>query len=96
MENMKKRQLRLNVEEILDEYVNGMYDDDYPQMTIEECREYVKSQVYDRKAYGNGFTAIFPLLSLTMTGKTRVTESLPPSGTTGQEVNTRLKPCPIL
>jgi hypothetical protein len=56
MENMKMRQLRLNVEEIIDEYVNGMYDDNYPEMTIEECREYVKSQVYDRKAYGNGFT----------------------------------------
>ena len=53
----RKKQLQLNVEEILDEYYNGMYDypEDYPKMTIKECREYVLDQVYDIESNGNGY-----------------------------------------
>ena len=53
-----QKQLQNNVEEVLDEYLNGMYDypDEYPQMTVEECREYVTSQIYDIKSNGGGMT----------------------------------------
>ena len=53
-----QKQLQRNVEEVLDEYCNGMYDypDEYPEMTIGECREYVTSMIYDMKSNGNGIT----------------------------------------
>ena len=56
--NARKIQLQNNVEEVLDEYLNGMYDrpEDYPEMTLEECREYVTSQIYDMKSNGGGHT----------------------------------------
>ena len=56
MENAK--QLQLNVECILDSYLNGMYDypEEYPKLTKDECRQYVIEQVYDLKDYGNGHT----------------------------------------
>lgn len=53
-----KRQLKYNVEEVLDMYYNGMCDnpEDYPEMTIEECREYVTSEIYNMKSDGHGHT----------------------------------------
>lgn len=55
----KEKQLQYNVEEVLDMYLNGMYDygeEDYPEMTIEECREYVTSEIYDMRSDGHGHT----------------------------------------
>ena len=55
----KIQQLKNNVEEILDMYNNGMSDygeDEYPQMTIEECRNYVIEELYDMKSNGSGHT----------------------------------------
>lgn len=54
----KEKQLQYNVEEVLDMYLNGMYDypDDYPEMTKEECREYVTSEIYDMRSDGGGHT----------------------------------------
>lgn len=51
-------QLQNNVEKVLDEYCNGMLDfpEDYPEMTIDECREYVVDQIYDMKYDGHGHT----------------------------------------
>jgi len=39
-------------------YLNGMYDypEEYPEMTKEECRKYVTSQIYDMRSDGNGHT----------------------------------------
>lgn len=56
--NIKEKQLRLNVEEVLDMYYNGMldYPEDYPEMTIDECRKYVTDQIYDMKSDGHGNT----------------------------------------
>ena len=53
-----QKQLKNNVEEVLDEYLNGMedYPDEYPEMTIDECREYVTSIIYDIKSNGRGIT----------------------------------------
>lgn len=53
-----KRQLQLNVEAVLDLYLNGMTDDpdEYPEMTKEQCRDYVTSQIYDMKDWGGGRT----------------------------------------
>lgn len=55
---IRKMQLQNNVEQIIDEYLNGMYDypEDYPEMTVEECREYVTSQIYNMKSDGHGHT----------------------------------------
>lgn len=54
----RKKQLQYNVEEVLDMYYNGMmdYPEDYPEMTIEECRDYVCNQIYDMKSDGHGHT----------------------------------------
>ena len=54
----KEKQLQYNVEEVLDMYYNGTLDfpKDYPEMTIEECREYVTSEIYDMKSDGHGHT----------------------------------------
>lgn len=54
----REKQLQFNVEEVLDMYYNGMmdYPEDYPEMTIDECREYVIDQIYDMKSDGNGHT----------------------------------------
>lgn len=54
----RDKQLQHNVEEVLDEYYNGMcdYPDEYQEMTIEECREYVTDQIYDMKSDGGGRT----------------------------------------
>lgn len=54
----RKIQLQNNVEQVIDEYLNGMYDypEDYPEMTVEDCREYVASQIYDMKSDGHGTT----------------------------------------
>ena len=56
--NIKQKQLQNNVEQVVDEYLNGMYDypEDYPEMTIEECRKYVTEQIYDMKSNGHGRT----------------------------------------
>ena len=54
-----KQQLRNNVERVLDEYYNGMSDfgeEEYPQMSVDECREYVTSQIYDMLDNGSGHT----------------------------------------
>lgn len=53
-----QRQLQYNVEQVLDEYYNGMedYPEEYPEMTIEECRKYVTEQIYDMKSNGSGHT----------------------------------------
>lgn len=49
--------LRNNIEEVLGEYMNGMsdYPDEYPQMSLEEAREYCTSQIYDM-VHVDGFT----------------------------------------
>ncbi len=55
----KLQQLKNNVEEVLDMYSNGMSDyglDEYPEMTVDECREYVTGQIYDMKSNGSGYT----------------------------------------
>ena len=54
----KEKQLQYNVEEVLDMYYNGTLDfpEDYPEMTIEECRKYVTSEIYDIKSDGHGHT----------------------------------------
>lgn len=54
----RKIQLQNNVEQVIDEYLNGTYDfpEEYPEMTLEECREYVTSQIYDMKSNGHGHT----------------------------------------
>lgn len=54
----RKMQLQNNVEQVIDEYLNGIYDypEEYPEMTLEECREYVTSQIYDMKSNGHGHT----------------------------------------
>lgn len=54
--NARKMQLQNNVEQVIDEYLNGIYDypEEYPEMTLEECREYVTSQIYDMKSNGHG------------------------------------------
>lgn len=51
-------QLSRNVEEVLDEYYNGMEDcpDDYPALTEKEVLRYTSSLIYDRKVLGNGTT----------------------------------------
>ena len=56
--NARKMQLQNNVEQVIDEYLNGIYDfpEEYPEMTLEECREYVTSQIYDMKSNGHGHT----------------------------------------
>ena len=56
--NIMEQQLRKNVEEVLDEYLNGMYDypEDYPEMTIDECRKFVTEQIYNMKSNGGGHT----------------------------------------
>lgn len=53
-----QRQLQYNVEQVLDEYYNGMedYPEEYPEMTLEECRQYVTEQIYDMKSNGHGVT----------------------------------------
>ena len=43
----RKMQLQNNVEQVIDEYLNGIYD--YPE-------EYVTSQIYDMKSNGHGHT----------------------------------------
>ena len=50
----REKQLQYNVEKVLDMYYNGMCDEPeyYPEMTIEECREYVTDQIYDMKSNG--------------------------------------------
>lgn len=55
---IREKQLQNNVEQVIDEYLNGMYDypEEYPEMSIEECREYVTSQIYDMKSNGHGHT----------------------------------------
>lgn len=55
---MSISQLKLNVEEVLDEYLNGMedYPDDYPSLTEDEAIRYATSLIYDRKVIGNGMT----------------------------------------
>lgn len=55
---MSISQLKLNVEEVLDEYLNGMedYPDDYPSLTEDEAIRYATSLIYDRKVIGNGTT----------------------------------------
>ena len=52
----KQEQLQYNVEEVLDMYYNGTLDnpENYPEMTIEECREYVTNEIYDMKYDGFG------------------------------------------
>lgn len=50
----KEKQLRLNAEEIIYEYENGIHDCGYEQMTEEELIKYVLSQVYDIKSNGDG------------------------------------------
>lgn len=54
----RKMQLQNNVEQVIDEYLNGIYDypEEYLEMTLEECREYVTSQIYDMKSNGHGHT----------------------------------------
>lgn len=55
----KLQQLKNNVEEVLDMYYNGVIDEGeeaYPQMTIEECRQYVIDQIYDMRSNGGGHT----------------------------------------
>lgn len=54
----KEKQLQLNVEMVIDQYYNGMedYPEDYPEMTIEECRKYVLDQIYDMKVFSAGIT----------------------------------------
>ena len=53
----REKQLRLNAEALLGEYLNGMCDcgeEEYPPMSRDECREWVVSQVYDMTSYGDG------------------------------------------
>lgn len=56
--NKDEKQLKLNVEAVLDMYLNGMCDepDIYTEMSKTECRMYVIGQIYDMKDYGNGRT----------------------------------------
>lgn len=52
-------QLKVNVEECLEMYSNGMSDygeGEYPQMTIDECRQYVTSEIYNFMSDGHGRT----------------------------------------
>ena len=51
-----KEQLRLNVEYILDEYLNGMsdYPEEYGEMSVDECRSYVVERLYDIKVMEPG------------------------------------------
>ena len=40
-------------------YYNGMSDygeEDYPRMTIDECRKYVTEEIYDMRSNGSGHT----------------------------------------
>lgn len=55
----RQKQLENNVNAILGLYENGMTDygtEEYPPMTEDELVEYVTSQIYDMKDYGNGRT----------------------------------------
>lgn len=53
---MKIEQAKQNIEYIIDSYVNGMYDDDYPQLSVEQVLKYVKEEMYDIKVSGHGET----------------------------------------
>ena len=57
-EQIRKRQLRNNVEYILGGYLNGMYDfpEDYPKMNDEQTIAYVYEQLFDIKDDGMGGT----------------------------------------
>lgn len=57
---MNKRELQLenNIGWVLGGYANGMTDyglDEYPQMTEEDCIDWVKDQIYDMRSNGSGF-----------------------------------------
>lgn len=58
----RKQLLTNNVSEIVGEYLNGMmdYPDDYAPMTVRECVEYVRSQLFDIYSWGNGSTDYAP------------------------------------
>lgn len=52
----REKQLVNNLNDILGGYENGMYDDYYPQMTLDECISYCVPEIYHIKADGRGTT----------------------------------------
>ena len=56
MNKQKEEQFKMNVEWILCQYANGMYDSpkEYPFMSVEQCTAYVLSIVFNIKCDGAG------------------------------------------
>lgn len=52
----REKQLENNLNMIFGMYENGMYDEDYPQMSLEDCITYALNQVFDMKDDGYGTT----------------------------------------